>query len=137
MGKMEASVIDAKCDAISEQLRSVDIRTFVDKRSGKKPGYKFNEWELKGVPVRIEIGCRDIEGNKVMVARRDEREEKNDNLVKVSMKCDDGFVKRMEDLLIDIHQNLYNKAVRARDENIVIVKTMKEFLENIQNGKIV
>merc|ERR1712048_553322 len=92
---------------------------------------------MGGVPVRVEIGCRDIEGNKVMVARRDQREEKRDSLVKVSMKLDDAFIKNMQDLLVDIHRNLYDKAVKARDDNIVTVRTWQEFLDNIQNGKIV
>jgi len=135
--KIEQKVIDAKCEEIEGKLKNVNIRTFVDDRTGKKPGYKFNEWELKGIPLRIEIGARDIAKNTVMVARRDEREEKGGNLVKIAVNVNEGFTKTIEDLLVDIHQNLYNKAVKARDDNIVTIKTWNEFLREIQGGKIV
>lgn len=134
---IKPELINNKCIEIENKLKAKDLRTYVDDRTGKKPGYKFNEWELKGVPVRVEIGARDIENNSVMVARRDEREEKRDSLVKVKVNVDDNFVKTIEDLLVDIHKNLYNKAVKARDANIVRVETMDDFLKNIQNGKIV
>eukprot|EP00483_Globobulimina_turgida_P010591 UN10612 len=73
--KMKPEIIDAKCFEIEKELKmcgDVPIRTYVDNRAGKNPGYKFYEWELKGIPVRIEIGARDIKKNSVMVARRDE-----------------------------------------------------------------
>ena len=135
---IKPELIDAKCNEISDKLKAANIRTYVDNRAGKKPGYKFNEWELKGIPVRCELGAKDIEKNAVMVARRDQREEKRqDSLVKVSMKLDDTFTKNIEDLLVDIHKTLYDRAVAARDANIEEVSNWDDFLKQIQNGKIV
>eukprot|EP01083_Nonionella_stella_P191036 707344_1 len=137
--KIKPEIINNKCIEIEKKLKLVNIRTYFDNRIGKKPGYKFNEWELKGIPIRIEIGVRDINKNCVMVARRDEMEEKTDNLVKISIQIDNenGFVNKIQQLLIDIHDNLYKKAVEIRDKNIVTIKQWNEFLNEIQNGKIV
>eukprot|EP01084_Bolivina_argentea_P312665 541324_1 len=135
--KIKPELIDAQCTQISDRLKSCGIRTYFDNRSGKKPGYKFNEWELKGIPVRMEVGARDIANKCVVVARRDEREEKGDNLVKMSVDFDDVFTTKIEELLVEIHNNLYAKAVKARDDNIVTIRTWDEFLKQIQNGKIV
>ena len=98
---------------------------------------KFNEWELKGVPLRVEVGARDIETNSCMIARRDEREEKGDSLKKESVKIDGGFVGKVKKLLDDIHTNLYNKAVKARDANMATVTDWDAFLKEVQGGKIV
>merc|ERR1719361_2663223 len=117
--KIDASILDAKSMEIEAILKEAGVRVYFDNRSGKKPGYKFNEWELKGVPLRIEVGARDIENNGCMVARRDVRDKK-DNLKKVLMKLDDTkrFVAAIHELLEDIHRNLYEKAVKARDANM-------------------
>jgi len=135
--KIKAEVLDSKCMEIESTLKAKDIRVYFDNRGGKKPGYKFNEWELKGVPLRVEVGARDIQKNSCMIARRDEREEKGDNLKKVSLPLDDGFVGAVEKLLEDIHCNLYDKAVKARDANMATVTTWDAFLKEVQGGKIV
>merc|ERR1719411_2432578 len=98
--KIKAEILDAKCIEIESVLKENGIRVYFDNRSGKKPGYKFNEWELKGVPLRIEVGARDIENNGCMVARRDVRD-KRDNLKKVAMKLADSkaFVAAIHELL--------------------------------------
>lgn len=118
-------------------MKGSNIRTYFDNRSGKKPGYKFNEWELKGIPLRVEIGAKDLDTNSCMIARRDEREEKTGNLKKVSVKIDNGLVGNVKKLLDDIHSNLYNKAVKARDANMATVTEWDAFLKEVQGGKIV
>jgi len=135
--KIKAEILDAKCIEIESVLKENGLRVYFDNRSGKKPGYKFNEWELKGIPLRVEVGARDIEKNSCMIARRDEREEKGDNLKKVSMPIDENFVGAVEQLLVDIHQNLYDKAVKARDANMATVTEWDAFLKEVQTGKIV
>lgn len=135
--KIKAEVLDTNCQMIEDILKGSNIRVYFDNRSGKKPGYKFNEWELKGVPLRVEVGARDIETNSCMIARRDEREEKGDSLKKESVKIDGGFVGKVKKLLDDIHTNLYNKAVKARDANMATVTDWDAFLKEVQGGKIV
>jgi len=135
--KIESGVIDALALQVENRLKTAAIRSYFDNRTGKNAGFKFNEWELKGIPIRIEIGARDVAKQAVMVARRDEREEKGDKLVKVSMPLDDTFVAGIEKLMLEIHENLYRKAVKARDDNIVEVSDWQAFLQQIQNGKIV
>jgi len=76
----------------------------------KKPGFKFNEWELKGIPIRIEIGPKDYQKQSVMMARRDERDEK-ENLIKKSISWN-NLNESVQTLLDEIQKNLYVKAVK-------------------------
>src|SRR4051795_8031360 len=92
---------------IQAQLRDAGIRVTLDERE-ERPGWKFAEWELRGVPLRLEIGPKDIEKSAVMIARRDTRE-------KASLPMD-GLPGSLRDLLNQIQQNLFAKAVQFRDE---------------------
>ncbi len=105
------------------------FRTYVDDRDGFSPGFKFNEWELKGVPLRIEIGPKDIEKKQVVMVRRDNGKKETVKTDKVAPK-----VKAMLD---DMHKNLFEKASNFLNENIHKVKTFEEFKKALKKGGMV
>ena len=109
---------------LSKKISGI-ARTFVDDNDAYSPGWKFHEWELKGVPIRVEIGERDIKADKAVVCRRD-------NGKKQDVKIKD-LPKMIESLLADIHQNLYDKALKALKASIHEVGTYAE-LKKIING---
>ena len=111
---------------ILEKLKSACIVTFAD-LTEKSPGFKFAEHEVNGIPVRIEIGKRDLENNLITLARRDTREKIN-----VDANCD--IVEVVKNLLDDIQNNLYNKALKRRNELTYDCKTLEE-VEKIMNTK--
>jgi len=96
-----ASAILAKAKEILEQLKEKGISVVLDDREEYTPGWKFNEWELKGVPLRIEIGPRDLKQNKITMARRDTYQ-------KITAKMEE-VVQATEMLLEEIQSNLYVK----------------------------
>jgi prolyl-tRNA synthetase len=116
--------ISEKVDSIVAKLKAVGISVKYDNSDNKKPGWKFAEYELKGVPVRIAIGPRDLENGTVEVARRDTLEKQV-----VSMDGIDLFIQQ---LLNDIQENIYNKALVFRNEMITPVETYEEFKEVLQ-----
>jgi prolyl-tRNA synthetase len=118
-GDDQKALIDAKVKTIMEQLKAAGITVKYDSNDNARPGWKFAEYELKGVPVRIAIGARDIENNVAEVARRDTKE-------KMSMGLD-GLAVQVKKLLDDIQQNLYNKARTYRDAHITPANTWDEF----------
>jgi len=97
------------------------FRVEVDERDNYSPGWKFNEWEMKGVPIRIEIGPKDIEKNQAMLFRRDELEKEPVSL--------DDLEEAVGNLLRDINNNLLYKAKKMRDEKTYIVKSFDEMKE--------
>ena len=113
---------------IEEELKSIGVRYFID-WSDSSPGFKFNEWELKGVPVRIEIGPRDVESKKLVMARRDNGE-------KFSISKNELGIK-IKTTLEEIQNNLFNQAKEFRNENTHDIKTYDEFKNIINNGGFV
>ena len=111
---------------ILEKLKSAGIVTFAD-LTEKSPGFKFAEHEVNGIPVRIEIGKRDLENNLITLARRDTREKIN-----VDANCD--IVEVVKKLLDGIQNNLYNKALKRRNELTYDCKTLEE-VEKVMNTK--
>lgn len=99
---------------------------YIDDRDQYKPGYKFNEWELKGVPLRIEIGPRDVEQNSVVAVRRDTGE-------KIGLSAE-GLRERLEQLLEEIQQNLFAAAQKRRDDNTHVVDSYEEYQQRIEGG---
>jgi prolyl-tRNA synthetase len=97
----------------------------IDDRDQYRPGYKFNEWEKKGVPIRIEMGPKDVAQNQVVLVRRDTGEK-----MAVSQ---DGLLERIEALLKEIQQNLFTRALRNRDANTHRCDDYKEFCERIES----
>ena len=124
----QRKIIKDYIEPITKELKQNEIRTFID-WSDSSPGYKFNEWELKGVPARIEIGPRDVESNTVIIARRDNGE-------KLSSSSQ-GLTQSVKDILDQIQNNLYNQAKDFRDNNTHSVNTYSEFKDIIKNGGFV
>ncbi len=101
----------------------------LDDRDQYKPGFKFAEWELQGVPLRVEIGPRDVENNQLVLARRDTRE-------KVPVALNE-MVPKIEALLEDIQQNLFNRALQMRQENTFTLDDYHEFKEVLEKGAFI
>jgi len=122
----QLSQIDAKVDGIIKSLKSLGVSVKYDNADNKKPGWKFAEYELKGVPVRLAMGGRDLENNTIEVARRD-------TLTKETMSCDniDVYIKK---LLEEIQANIYKKAFDLRARSTVMVDSYDEFKQRIEEG---
>lgn len=112
----KAGVID-KAAEIAESLKQKGIRAELDVRD-QSPGWKFNEWEMKGVPVRIEVGPRDIEQGVVTYARRDTCEK--------SVMAIDSVADNVVKLLEEIQTNMYDKSLAFRDSHVKIARNMEE-----------
>ena len=121
----QLQLISKKARAIMEGLQKAGISVKYDDRDNLKPGFKFADYELKGVPVRIAIGPRDIENNTVEIARRDTLEKET--------VSSEGLPERIKDLLEDIQANLFRKALKFRADNTYRIDTWNEFLEIIEN----
>ena len=100
--------------------------TFLKSTWKKTPGYKFNEWELKGVPIRIEIGPRDIENNKVILSRRDIDNSKEE----VSIE---KLKSTIDQLIIDIQNNMFDISKKHMEENTIHVDTKEDLIEALNN----
>ncbi|MCE6987685.1 proline--tRNA ligase [Dyadobacter sp. CY323] len=111
--------ISEKVAEISKQLKKLGISAKYDNSDAYKPGYKFAEYELKGVPVRLALGGRDLENGTVEVARRDTKTKETVSL--------DGIVEHVQALLDNIQESIYNKALAFREENTYRVDTFEEF----------
>lgn len=122
----ENDKIVASMKEIGKSLTSMGISFKIDDRDNLRSGFKFAEWELKGVPVRIAIGPRDMENGTVELARRD-------NLTKEIVKAD-GVAETIKNLLEDIQQNIYNKAYDFRENNTVKVDDFETFKARIEEG---
>ncbi len=121
----QLAAISEKVADIVVRLKSLGISVKFDDNDNKKPGWKFAEYELKGVPVRLAIGPRDLENGTVEVARRDTLEKQV-----VSM---DNIEFHIQQLLVDIQENIYNKAFDFRKELTTPVETYEEFKDVLQN----
>lgn len=122
---IEAEAIKAKTHEIYEQLKHIRVAVVLDDRVEYTPGWKFNEWELKGVPVRIEIGPRDVKQKQVTLVRRDTRE-------KSAVKEEEATA-TVTKLLEDIQNSLFTKAKRLLEEETRTVKTYDEFKQILQD----
>jgi len=122
----QLSQINEKVAEIIAKLKSLGISVKYDNSDNKKPGWKFAEYELKGVPVRLAIGARDLENGTIEVARRDTLTKET-----VSVENVDMYVK---DLLAAIQQNIYNKAYDYRTSATRPVDTYEEFKIEIEKG---
>ena len=103
-----------------------NYRLSIDDREEVTPGYKFNEWELKGVPIRIEIGPRDIENNKVILSRRDIDNSKEE----VSIE---KLKSTIDQLIIDIQNNMFDISKKHMEENTIHVDTKEDLIEALNN----
>ncbi len=121
----ELEAISAEADKLTKELRKLGISVKYDDRTNQKPGFKFNEYELKGVPVRIALGPKDLENGTFEVARRD-------TLTK-EIVAKDRVVAHIQNLLSEIQDNLFNKALQYRDTHITEVNNFEEFKEVLEN----
>ena len=118
-------LIDEKADEIVQSLRSKGISVKYDNDDKQKPGWKFAEYELKGVPVRIGLGPRDLENGQAEVARRD-------NLTKETMALE-GLAEKIPALLQEIDENIFSRALNYRNEHITEVNAWNEFQELLES----
>jgi prolyl-tRNA synthetase len=118
---VERKLIMEKARDILGKLEGSEISAIFDDREEYTPGWKFNHWEVKGVPIRIEIGPRDVKNKQVTVARRD-------TLERISVK-DGELTNTIDEMLKEIQRNLFNRAKRFLDENITKVETYDGFKE--------
>ena len=115
----EQKRIFAKAEELAASLRNQGLSVKFDNRDTHKPGFKFAEWELKGVPVRIAMGPRDLENGTVEIARRDTKEKKTIRMDEVSSA--------ISSLLTDIQKNIYDRSKKFRDEKTSEVNSYEEF----------
>ncbi|HWK05982.1 MAG TPA: proline--tRNA ligase [Puia sp.] len=125
-GEDKKELLDTKGKELAAQLKAAGISVKFDDNDNTRPGFKFAEYEMKGVPVRIAMGLRDLENGTIEIARRDTREKTT-----VPMEGLSGYVST---LLDTIQQAMYNKALAYRDEHITPADTWEEF-EQLLDGK--
>ena len=122
----QMAMLDEKAEAILKNLKAMGISVKYDNADNKRPGFKFADYELKGVPVRVVLGARDLEKGLVEVMRRDTLEKEN-----VAIEGIEDYIKN---LLNDIQQNIYQKAIKFRDAHIYECDNYDEFKERIKDG---
>ncbi|KFQ38510.1 Bifunctional glutamate/proline--tRNA ligase, partial [Mesitornis unicolor] len=118
-----------KCNEYRNRLLTVNIRVRADLRDNYSPGWKFNHWELKGVPVRVEVGPRDMKSQQFVAVRRDTGQK----LTFSEQEAED----RLKQILEEIHANLYNRASEDLKSHMVVANTMEDFQRELDSGKIV
>jgi len=119
-GEEQKALLDERVHAMVASFKAAGIRVKYDDSDNQRPGWKFAEYELKGVPVRLAVGPRDLENNQVEIARRDTKEKTT-----VSM---DGITETVTQLLLDIQSNLFERAKKYRDEHITKVDRWEDFI---------
>jgi len=120
----DSTAILTKAKEIYEKLKKHGISVVLDDRSEYTPGWKFNEWELKGIPIRIEIGPRDLKQKQATLARRDTFE-------RITIK-EEEIANTVAKLLEEIQKNLFNKAKKFLEQNITTVSTYEEFEKTLK-----
>ena len=127
IGKPEqVSAISEKLNPIISELRSLGISVKFDDADNKRPGFKFADYELKGVPVRLVMGGRDLEEGTIEVMRRDTLEKETRPV--------EGIVEYVKQLLEDIQQNIFEKARKYRDDHVYVCENYEEFKERVKDG---
>jgi prolyl-tRNA synthetase len=124
-GNWQETVLPRARD-IQSELRRHGVRVMLDDRDAYTPGWKFAEWEMRGVPVRLEIGPKDIEKSQVLLARRDTREKLPTPM--------EGLTATIESLLKTIQDNLFERAVKFREEHTQRVSSYDEF-KSVMEGR--
>ncbi|OCT79431.1 uncharacterized protein LOC100158287 isoform X2 [Xenopus laevis] len=118
-----------KCDQYLKRLLNADVRARADQRDNYSPGWKFNHWELKGVPIRLEVGPRDMKNKQFVAVRRDNGEKQT---------IPEGQAEtRLKEILEEIHTNLYNRAHSDLTSHMVVANNMEDFQKHLEKGRIV
>tara|TARA_B100000131_G_scaffold4767_1_gene4940 strand:- start:272 stop:1714 length:1443 start_codon:yes stop_codon:yes gene_type:complete len=114
---------------IEEKLKDAEIRVQVDNREQLTPGFKFNEWEMKGIPLRIEIGPKDLEKNQVTFARRHNRQKDDQEIT--------GLVERVISELDKIHNDMFSDAKKILEDRTSEVDTYDDFKAELEKGRLI
>jgi len=122
------NVLQIACQ-IKDSLSNNDIRVHLDDREQLTPGFKFNDWEMKGIPIRIEIGPKDIAKNQIVLARRH-------NQTKISLDID-GFTEKTLSELKNIQKEMFDTAKKILGERVVRVSEYQQFKKELDNGKMI
>ena len=122
----QLAAVTEKLSPVIAELRQKGITVKYDDADNKRPGFKFADYELKGVPVRLVMGARDLESNTIEVMRRDTLEKESRSF--------DGIAEYVEQLLQDIQTNIFEKARKQRDEHVYECEDYEEFKERIKDG---
>ncbi|MGC8877889.1 MAG: proline--tRNA ligase [Anaerolineae bacterium] len=125
----ERGAIWGACETVRKVLSDHGIRVKLDDRDEYSPGWKFNEWELRGVPLRIEIGPRDVAKEQVVVARRDKPGREGKMFVPMA-----GLPQVVADLLVQVQQDMLRRATEFRDANTFEPQNYQSFKEAVTNG---
>ena len=125
-GAEQLKAITEKVTPIINALRELGISVKFDDADNKRPGFKFADYELKGVPVRLVLGNRDLENGTVEIMRRDTLEKETVSI--------DGIVDRIKNLLDEIQDNIFAKALKFRNDHIYECDNYEEFKEKVKNG---
>jgi len=121
-------VLQKACQ-IKDSLSNNDIRVHLDDREQMTPGFKFNDWEMRGIPIRIEIGPKDIAKNQIVLARRH-------NQTKISLDID-GLTEKTLSELKNIQKEMFDAAKKILDERVVRVSEYQQFKKELENGKMI
>ena len=122
------NVLQKACQ-IKDSLSNNDIRVHLDDREQLNPGFKFNDWEMRGIPIRIEIGPKDIAKNQIVLARRH-------NQTKISLDID-GLTEKTLSELKNIQKEMFDAAKKILDERVVRVSEYQQFKKELENGKMI
>jgi prolyl-tRNA synthetase len=125
----EKAQVFAAAEKIRGQLAAADVRVKVDRREGQSPGFKFNDWEMRGVPLRIEIGPKDIAKGSVVLARRDKPGKEGKSFV-----SQDGIQVSVQQMLVEIQKALFDRALAFREANTWEPKNYDEFRSAVEKG---
>ena len=118
-----------KSRQIKDDLSKIDLRVHLDDREQLTPGFKFNDWEMKGIPIRIEIGPKDIAKKQVVLARRHNRTKTSVNM--------DSLTEEISSELKNIQKEMFDAAKKILDERVVRVSEYQKFKEELDNGKMI
>jgi len=118
-----------KANQIKDDLSKIDLRIHLDDREQLTPGFKFNDWEMKGIPIRIEIGPKDIAKNQVVLVRRHNRTKTSLNM--------DSLTGEISSELENIQKEMFDAAKKILDERVVRVSEYQQFKEQLDNGKMI
>ncbi|WP_405082613.1 proline--tRNA ligase [Paenibacillus chitinolyticus] len=117
----------ARTDELFNELKQAGVRVRVDDRADLSPGWKFNEYEMRGVPIRVELGPRDMENGQIVLVSRITGEKKIVQQV--------NFVQEVQQLLEEIHQEMFNRAKQHLEEHLIAVDTLDEFKQYLETNR--
>lgn len=128
--KNDHEEVVAKTQEIADLLKQSDIRVRVDDRDNYKPGWKFNHWEVKGVPLRIELGRKDMDQGQITVVRRDTKN-------RFTVSLDEDITQRINAELVQMQQDMYDRALQERDSHMTSTTTWEGFMAELNLKHIV